>query len=607
MDLEWSSVVDSGMDNLCSLLPSSSIDDDFQILTDIHVSSLSSTFDLKEKDMFASKELLSKSFYYIAIKNNFEFKTVRSNSKSIEFKCSQDNCPWYVRASRYKGGELWRLRKYIANHNCSINVIQTTHKQASASLISDCIGKDFSSFDRSTPNDIMIHMRTKLGVNVSYYKAWRAKELVMNSLNGEAKESYALIPNFFMKLKEINPGSFTAYETDTEGHFKYCFMAIGACIEGWKYCRPNISVDGTFLKSKYGGTLLTASTIDGNNQIFPLAFSIVDSENDASWRWFFENIKNSLGDREDLVVISDRHLSIPKSVHNVFPNAEYCVCLQHLLKSLKLIYKDPIIDKLFFRCGKAYTVVDFETNMRWMESMYPSIRDYLSKVSFEKWARAYCTRKRYQMMTTNISESLNAVLKESRDLPVAALLDSIRQILQNWFYDRRKVACCMRTVLTSWAEGELRIQHQNSRSFTVNAINDVEFQVIDGRKQFIVRLDCKSCTCRVWDLDEIPCAHALAVLRGRNMNTYSFVSKYFLSSTLISTYTGSVRPVGNHANWKSIGIENNILPPTFKRRAGRPRKQRILSIGEKKSHSRCSHCHRAGHNRRNCKFPPFLQ
>ncbi|XP_050941593.1 uncharacterized protein LOC127149765 [Cucumis melo] len=329
--------------------------------------------------MFASKELLSKSFYYIAIKNNFEFKTVRSNSKSIEFKCSQDNCPWYVRASHYKGGELWRLRKYIANHNYSINVIQTTHKQVSSSLISDCIVKDFSSFDRSTPNDIMIHMRTKLGVNVSYYKAWRAKELLMNSLNGEAKESYALIPNFCMKLKEINPGSFTAYETDTEGHFKYCFMAIGACIEGWKYFQPNISVDDTFLKSKYGGTLLTASTINGKNQIFPLTFSTVDSENDASWRWFFENIKNSLGAREDLVVISYRHLSISKSVHNVFPNAEYCVCLQHILKSLKLIYKDPIIDKLFFRCGKAYTVVDFETNMRWMESMYPSIRDYLSK------------------------------------------------------------------------------------------------------------------------------------------------------------------------------------------------------------------------------------
>ena len=245
-------------------------------------------------------------------------------------------------------------------------------------------------------------------------------------------------------------------------------MAIGASIEGWKYCRPNIYVDGTFLKSKYGGTLLMTSKIEGNNQNFPLVFSIVDSENDESWIWFFENINKILGDQEGLVVIYDRHLSIPKNVHNIFPNAEYCVCLQHLLKSLKMMYKDPIIDKLFFRCGKAYTIVDFETNMRWMESMYHSIRDYLSKIGFEKWARAYCTKKRYQMITTNISESLNAVLKESRDLYVATLLDSIRQILQNWFYDRRKVACCMRTVLTSLVERELQIQHQNSRSFTVS-------------------------------------------------------------------------------------------------------------------------------------------
>ena len=93
MDLEWSSsVFNNGTNNLPYLLPSSSIGDDFQILTDIHVSRLSFTFDLKENDMFASKELLSKSFYYIAIKNNFEFKTVTSNSKSIEFKCFQDNC-----------------------------------------------------------------------------------------------------------------------------------------------------------------------------------------------------------------------------------------------------------------------------------------------------------------------------------------------------------------------------------------------------------------------------------------------------------------------------------------------------------------------------------
>ena len=48
----------------------------------------------------------------------------------------------------------------------------------------------------------MIHMSTKFGENVSYYKAWRAKELVMNSLNGEAKESYAFDPILFYEAEK---------------------------------------------------------------------------------------------------------------------------------------------------------------------------------------------------------------------------------------------------------------------------------------------------------------------------------------------------------------------------------------------------------------------
>uniref|UniRef100_A0A9I9EID0 MULE transposase domain-containing protein n=1 Tax=Cucumis melo TaxID=3656 RepID=A0A9I9EID0_CUCME len=76
---------------------------------------------------------------------------------------------------------------------------------------------------------------------------------------------------------------------DDSGHFKFCFMVFGASIEGWKYCRL-IFVDGTFLKCKFGGILLTALSQDGNNQIFPLSFAIVDSENDVSWTWFFEKI-----------------------------------------------------------------------------------------------------------------------------------------------------------------------------------------------------------------------------------------------------------------------------------------------------------------------------
>jgi len=41
-------------------------------------------------------------------------------------------------------------------------------------------------------------------------------------------------------------------------------------------------VDGTHLKGKYKGVLLTASGQDANFQVYPLGFAVVDSENDES-------------------------------------------------------------------------------------------------------------------------------------------------------------------------------------------------------------------------------------------------------------------------------------------------------------------------------------
>ena len=45
-------------------------------------------------------------------------------------------------------------------------------------------------------------------------------------------------------------------------------------------------VDGTHLNGKYEGVMLAAAAQDGNFQFFPLAFEIVDGENDESWNGF---------------------------------------------------------------------------------------------------------------------------------------------------------------------------------------------------------------------------------------------------------------------------------------------------------------------------------
>ncbi|XP_019236776.1 PREDICTED: uncharacterized protein LOC109217004 [Nicotiana attenuata] len=55
--------------------------------------------------------------------------------------------------------------------------------------------------------------------------------------------------------------------------------------------------------------------------VLPLAYGVIDSENDAAWSWFFEQFKEAYGERENMCIISDRNESIIKSVSRVYPAA----------------------------------------------------------------------------------------------------------------------------------------------------------------------------------------------------------------------------------------------------------------------------------------------
>ena len=65
--------------------------------------------------------------------------------------------------------------------------------------------------------------------------------------------------------------------------FQRVFWSFKPSIEGFEHCHPIMSIDGTHLYGKYKGTLLIAMGCDGNNQLFPLAFSIIEGENIDSW------------------------------------------------------------------------------------------------------------------------------------------------------------------------------------------------------------------------------------------------------------------------------------------------------------------------------------
>ncbi|KAF3619971.1 putative ethylene-responsive transcription factor ESR2-like [Capsicum annuum] len=63
-----------------------------------------------------------------------------------------------------------------------------------------------------------------------------------------------------------------------------------------------IVVDGTHLFEKYEAVMLSSVTQDRQNHIYPLAYCVVNKENDASWGFFFEKLKSVVIDEPKLCV-----------------------------------------------------------------------------------------------------------------------------------------------------------------------------------------------------------------------------------------------------------------------------------------------------------------
>jgi hypothetical protein len=78
--------------------------------------------------------------------------------------------------------------------------------------------------------------------------------------------------------------------------FLRLYMCLAACKDGFRAaCRPIIGLDGCFLKGHYKGQLLTGVGRDPNDNIYPIATAVVESECRDSWSWFLENLVADLG------------------------------------------------------------------------------------------------------------------------------------------------------------------------------------------------------------------------------------------------------------------------------------------------------------------------
>lgn len=554
-----------------------------------------------------------------AIALHFEMQTIKSDKTRFTAKCANEVCPWRVHAAKLPGVPTFTIRTISGDHTCG-GITHLGHQQASVEWVANTVEQRLRENPNYKPKEILEEIHRVHGITLSYKQAWRGKERIMASVLGSFEEGYRLLPEYCRQIKRTNPGSISSVYGDPDDNcFQRLFVSYQASIYGFlNACRPLLGLDQTYLKSKYLGTLLVATGFDGDDALFPLAFGVVDEENDDNWMWFLSELHGLLETNAEnmprLTILSDRRKGIIEGVEANFPTAFHGFCLRHLSESFRKEFNNTVLVDLLWEAACTLTVIEFEGKILEIEQISQEAGYWVRRIPPRLWATAYFEGTRFGRLTANADESFNMWISEASGLPIVQMVESIRRQLMTWFNERREMSMQWTSILVPSAERRVGEAIERAQNFQVLRANEAEFEVLSHEGTHIVDIRNRCCICRGWQLYGLPCAHAVAALLSCRQNVHKFTESCFTVAAYRKAYSQTIHPIPDKSLWRELSngetcseqaIEIIINPPKSLRPPGQPRKKRIRAEdnGRTKRVVHCSRCNQTGHFRTTCAAP----
>ncbi|VFQ98300.1 unnamed protein product [Cuscuta campestris] len=114
------------------------------------------------------------------------------------------------------------------------------------------------------------------------------------------------------------------------------------------------------------------------------------------------------------------HEGIDVAFNTIPQLLEYCVtttyCLRHLRSNFHTNFNSKKLKGLMYHAASTLDVYEFNRTMQQIKSQWEEAYDWLLALPLEKWALCSDGGARYGILTTNLSESYNHVLKGCRSL-----------------------------------------------------------------------------------------------------------------------------------------------------------------------------------------------
>lgn len=352
--------------------------------------------------------------------------------------------------------------------------------------------------------------------------AYKARIIAHENIYGRYDEGFKLCPELCRQILLKNPGSIAQWSRSCVDHkFVGLCIAFKASLDGFvNGCRPIIGLDGCFLKGKYGGAVLSAISLDGNNGLFPVAIYVARGEDYESWSTFLSILRPHLRKhKSNVTFISDRCKGLLESVKELFPNSRHRHCFRHLYKNFKTKHHGDHLMHLSWGAARAYREEDHDKWMKQMLTDDKAAHEYLVKADKYCWGRAFFdTHSKCDHLTNNFSESFNNMIISLRDLPLVKLVQKYQLMVMSLLYKRRSNAeeSLVEPVVVPRVENLIKKYKKSYKDYTTQgSTNWVHVAINRVGVTWTVDLKANTCSCCQWQVSGVPCVHAIAVIIPR--------------------------------------------------------------------------------------------
>ena len=590
--------------------------------------------ELVPEGVFTSTDLLDKFIaqYETASSNKLLIVASKLSRGYKVFGCAEhENCPFRFHVGRKRGGDGNTLvvKNMVALHKGRRREPKAKDgrkwKTRRAGRYNTVI-KRIRQHKEKPPSagDVMKAVATQQNETICYTTAWRSLEGTDRLQMMQQITSFQLIIPYLERLRRDNQGSRIIWEKypDTE-RIRRLFLCPSFMNETVKFVIPVISLDGAHMDSRWKGTLLTASALSPNRELYPLAFAFTEGNEDhQAWDWFLLQLRSILPTLDSpyddntcpymkYVFVSDRCKGLKTALEERFAGNLSTSCAFHIKENVRALY-GAVPARYVVSIAKEFSTREENRLFNAVAEASPAAHAYLQRIGPETWRSTQWTQeelpRRFGIVTSNTSEALNSWWRGARSLTWSNALETIIDKMINRISECREkykmkedsdiVPFVHQLLVKRWRmiAGYVVVRVEESIGiYKVNEIRGDDSDREEGNEQAasvlpreeqaeelpqgpaqVVQPGIKECSCGKWQEYLYPCRHALAYFRLGEEKTFQWileneVSDLWRYKTLKQLYGPNLFPVV----MSSVRGDGVTQPPRVRRGAGRPRTRRL--------------------------------